>query len=299
MEKIRTIITAALFFTLFSIYADIYKTVPEYNQWQNMTIKEKAQAIVQFKSSPADIKKIEMLIVLSPPMTNDEKFQLKNYEDEIINKDSNKNNFLDNNPLTLEALKQADEIKNKNQSISNESSSDTDIKAHPQKNLIRILKEYEQNHKDNVKKVEANEKSYGKEKNVIALYDNGNFPEGKFFTYESIKNLKSLPSDKENYYFIGKLKADSLFNSSYRCFNYKEFGLWESLFGDGDDDMQFQINFPYDTPFVKKNTILYFNQSYPLNIDSITQAKNPLGKNRTKIVCTYYGTDVHALNSEK
>jgi len=281
---------------MFCVYAtDKTNSVPLYDQWQNLTIKEKAQIVEKFKNNPEEMKKVDMLIALSPPMTNDEKLQLKNEEDEIVNKSESKNDFIDNNPLTLEAVKQAQEI--------NKSNTNTQVNPHPQKNIITILKEYEEKHSNENKKVDISQSnesdsSLNKSDNQnskTTLYDDRNFPAGKYLTFDDLKNLESLKEKTGTYYFTRQLKVDTPFNNSYICYNNQEESFWDEIFGSSSKDIQFSVHFPYNTDYLKNGSILFFSQSSPLTIKSIDTFNNAIGETITKINCIYYGKVVHAI----
>ncbi len=125
------------------------------------------------------------------------------------------------------------------------------------------------------------------------------FADGDFLTgqYYKVEHLDSMPLNKEYktvYYFIETLIVDYPINNSYICHLDESTRTQISSFF-LSEKRQFQVTLPFPTPYLKKDSTIFFSLTYPLTIKGKVQYKDTTGEMITKYICEYQGKSLHAI----
>ena len=168
-----------------------------------------------------------------------------------------------------------------------------------QNNLNEVLKKYNEQKKliispdpkEIVKIDTPATKDNNDNKNLFA---DGDFPTGQF--YET-KHLDGMPYTKEfkaTYYLIEPLIIDYPINGSYICHLDESFGTdVNNLFF--SEKRQFLVTFPFPTPYLKRDSTVFFTLTYPLTIKGKVKYKDTAGDLITKYICEYQGKSLHSV----
>lgn len=126
------------------------------------------------------------------------------------------------------------------------------------------------------------------------LFTDGDFPTGQYYKTEHLDNLPFTKEYKSIYYFIEPLIIDYPINNSFICHLDESTKTQISSFF-LREKRQFQITFPFPTPYLKKDSTVFFSLTYPLTIKGKVQYKDTTGDMITKYICEYQGKSLHAI----
>ncbi|MEI6055808.1 MAG: hypothetical protein WCR55_07090 [Lentisphaerota bacterium] len=255
--------------------------------WEATTIYRRAEIMLQTKAEAAkseesadDYLHIQTLISLSSPLTPEESKELEKDVTDIL-------------------LKHPEWGKIKAPATVRQSAATIERGQGQQNKLEETLNKYNDQKKSVVLpdlKETANEPAANKNsRDSKELLADGDFPAGQFY---EIKNLDSIPYDKEfksTYYFIDQLIVDYPINDSYLCHLDESLGntISNLLFS---EKRQFLVKFPFPTPYLKKESTLFFTLTNPLTIKGKVKYKDTAGDTITKYICKYQGKSLPSLN---
>lgn len=168
-----------------------------------------------------------------------------------------------------------------------------------QNNLNEVLKKYNEQKKliitPDLKEIVKIDTPVMKDNNDDTnLFADGDFPTGQFYETKHLDGMPYTKEFKSTYYLIEPLIIDYPINGSYICHLDESFGTdVNNLFF--SEKRQFLVTFPFPTPYLKRDSTVFFTLTYPLTIKGKVKYKDTAGDLITKYICEYQGKSLHSI----